>query len=52
VNTRIGKIAVQSRNVDSVDCLLIHLHGLYFEDRLWDHSQVQVKDKNIEIPDM
>ena len=52
VNTRIGRIAVQSRRVDSDEHPLILLHGVYFDHRLWDAVVDSIKDRTVVTLDM
>jgi 3-oxoadipate enol-lactonase len=52
ISTKLGKIAVYQKSVDSDKTPIIFLHGVYFDHHLWDKVIESIKDRPIITMDM
>ena len=52
ISTKLGKIAVYQKSVDSDKTPIILLHGVYFDHHLWDKVIESIKDRPIITMDM
>jgi 3-oxoadipate enol-lactonase len=52
INTKIGKIAIHKKVVESDKIPIVFLHGVYFDHHLWDNQIAQINDRTVIAIDM
>jgi 3-oxoadipate enol-lactonase len=52
ISTKIGKIAIHKKEVQSNNVPVIFLHGVYFDHHLWDNQIAAINDRTVIAIDM
>jgi 3-oxoadipate enol-lactonase len=52
INTKIGKIAIYTKEVQTSEYPIIFLHGVYFDHHLWNNHIKEIKDHTVITVDM